>query len=65
MEAFNSEGKRFILRDGEEICSECNGDGIVMGDYPYSDTCPKCNGVGITDWITNVVGVKSITKRNY
>ena len=43
---------------GEKVCSECDGDGgMGMGDYPYSDTCPKCKGKGTLDWIENIVGV--------
>jgi len=41
----------------EKVCSKCKGSGEVMGDYPYSDTCPKCKGKGTLDWIENIVGV--------
>lgn len=42
---------------GEKECSECKGSGEVMGDYPYGEICPKCNGKGTLDWIENIVGV--------
>lgn len=42
---------------GEKKCPECDGDGKVMTDYPYSGTCPKCKGKGTLDWIERVVGI--------
>lgn len=50
--------KEIELVEGEYKCPECEGDGIVMGDYPYSDVCPKCLGEGKLDWIENAMGKK-------
>jgi len=46
------------LKEGEIKCPDCDGDGEVMGDYPFSETCPKCKGKGTLDWIENIMGVQ-------
>ena len=55
----------FFLRDGEEICRECKGRGLVIKTYmcefnnePIEDEfqCPTCRGAGKLDWVEKVVG---------
>lgn len=45
------------LKDGEVICSKCKGEGAILhGDPQKADfTCGKCDGTGVTDWITNAM----------
>ena len=43
------------------ICPECSGKGYIIktckGLY-WNETCTKCKGKKIIDWIENIVGVK-------
>ena len=41
-----------MLKEGEVICSKCNGTKIINDGWP----CPKCFGKGKLDWITNAMG---------
>lgn len=34
------------LDSGKDVCPECNGKGIVEGDYSSSCPCPLCDGEG-------------------
>jgi len=43
--------------EGRFKCPECDGDGFVMTDYPYTGPCPKCKGRGSLDWVENIMGV--------
>lgn len=43
--------------EGRFKCPVCDGDGVVMTDYPYSGPCPKCKGRGSLDWVENIMGV--------
>ena len=52
------------LKEGEYICSKCEGKGIIyemgtLSTLPY--TCNKCNGSGIVDWVEQVVGKPDIS----
>ena len=44
-----------VLKEGEIICSKCNGTGLV-GMW----ICPNCCGEGKLDWIDNVFGSRKI-----
>jgi hypothetical protein len=48
------------LNKGESICSMCEGTGAFPSKLERYDelqrTCPKCNGRGIVDWVTNAMG---------
>ena len=62
--------ERIELEEGELICSDCNGWGVVhreegVGEWPYDKpyyrnkwikNCEKCKETGKVDWIENVVG---------
>lgn len=56
-----------------EICSECNGKKYVSPDDQYNTrfikvkiggfsffkrSCPKCDGLGVINWIDNVIESK-------
>jgi len=47
------------LKEGEMICSKCEG----MGEYSYNEDvaiwCSKCQGTGKVDWLENIVGKKT------
>lgn len=60
---FNYWTREFLeLEDGEEVCSECQGYGMVMTSLAYKDhkMCVKCFGHGKFDWIEKAVGKKDI-----
>ena len=41
------EAHKYLDRKVEtKECTECDGNGFVMSDYPYSETCPVCEGEG-------------------
>ena len=42
------------LNEGEVICDECNGTGVLF--HTISGLCSKCNGKGKLDWVTNAMG---------
>jgi len=50
------------LEEGEEVCSECKGDGVrgmAIHQPPNmnpKNICSKCNGEGKLDWCEKVVG---------
>jgi len=47
------------LKNGEVICSRCKGKGFTNEDnlsIGYYSPCYKCSGLGVVDWITNIVG---------
>ncbi len=48
------------LTDGEEICTECRGYGMIMTSLLHEDhkMCHKCWGHGKLDWIEKAVGKK-------
>ncbi len=47
-----------LSAEGKVICDECNGMGYVYRDATeHRDTCIKCNGNKILDWIENITGV--------
>jgi len=62
--------KDIELEEGELICSDCNGWGVVhreegVGEWPYDKpyyrnkwikNCEKCKETGKVDWVENVVG---------
>jgi hypothetical protein len=45
------------LKEGEVKCSKCKGKGSILhGDPQKMDyNCGKCNGTGVTDWVTNAM----------
>jgi excinuclease UvrABC ATPase subunit len=45
------------MREDQVICRKCHGEGAIHGKTPQeiSITCPKCDGVGILDWIENIM----------
>ena len=49
---------QYKLEDGEIICSKCNGNCFLFGRTidEMAITCPKCQGSGKVDWITNAMG---------
>lgn len=54
------------LNEGEKICEMCGGEGEVIGDYPYGQTCSECNGKGKVDWVTKAMGsVKNLFDSRY
>jgi DnaJ-class molecular chaperone len=56
---FNYWTREFLdLKDGEEICTECSGYGMVMRAVLFENhkMCPKCWGHGKFDWIEKAVG---------
>lgn len=48
----------FYLRDGEEICEKCSGQGRLTGDGVDSfwKQCSTCRGAGKLDWVEKIVG---------
>lgn len=47
------------IEEGEEICSKCDGTGVIPSTENPSElasVCWKCNGNGKVDWITNAMG---------
>ena len=58
------------LKQGEVICSKCNGSGNQakwdqIPDYKCYLECDKCHGSGKLDWIENIVGKKPPTIKDY
>ena len=49
------------MRKDQVVCKKCNGEGAIHGAtlQEISFTCPKCDGVGILDWIENIMGKPS------
>ena len=47
------------LRDGEEACQKCKGKGVIINsdkNMMFSDnTCTRCGGSGISDWVSNAM----------
>jgi len=41
-----------FLDEGKVLCSECGGYGFID-----NNTCPKCHGHKILDWVNNITGV--------
>jgi len=53
------------LKEGQLICPKCDGGGSYPKksaalEDPYFLRCSKCQGIGIVDWIENVVGKPAI-----
>ena len=48
--------QKIKLEEGEVICKKCNGEEYIGKDFRI---CPKCNGLGKLDWITDIMGKKS------
>ena len=45
------------LEEGEVICSRCEGRGCspFFSIQEAQETCPKCNGEGKLDWVSNAM----------
>jgi hypothetical protein len=48
--------------EGMEICSECNGTGILD---KYMEICYHCKGLGRVDWIKNLTDLESRKKPKF
>lgn len=46
----------------QEKCLSCKGSGIIDVDKELAKMCPACMGNGYTDWVSNMTGVKPISK---
>jgi len=54
------------LKEGEEFCKTCHGEGMVKPKRTYTEdikkggllVCNNCLGHGKLDWVENVIGVK-------
>lgn len=62
---YNKHKKRLItLRDGEEFCTVCHGEGMVASKRNFLGihkkgrllVCKKCMGDGKVDWIEKATG---------
>lgn len=49
-----------ILEEGEVVCSRCEGEG-----WNHYDVCPKCQGRGITDWVSNAMSADATATYYY
>jgi len=63
--AFNYWTRDFVIvKEGEELCPECNGYGIEVGSIlnikDHKKICFKCSGHGKVDWIEKAVGIKDL-----
>ena len=65
MKVFNSMLQKYIItKDGEELCSKCNGKGQIplinteTNTVRYYLRCDRCGGYGKLDWIEKIVGHK-------
>jgi len=45
-----------MLNEGELICDECEGTGYSRKVNIICFKCPKCDGKGKLDWVTNAMG---------
>ena len=50
------------LKEGEDLCSECKGYGMVMEAVLFEkhQACIKCGGHGKLDWVEKAVGNKTL-----
>lgn len=47
------------LQENELVCDKCNGTGCIPSEFSPSELasrCPKCQGDGWVDWISNITG---------
>jgi DnaJ-class molecular chaperone len=47
---------KLYLKDGEVICSKCNGEGNCKFNNDVCIWCSRCQGTGKVDWISNAMG---------
>jgi hypothetical protein len=58
---FNYWTREFLeIKEGEEICSECEGYGTLLPFRKANTVCLKCFGHGKLDWIEKVTGKKDL-----
>jgi hypothetical protein len=56
---------------GNYICKECNGHGEVVFAYTQTFkplavvTCARCGGLGLIDWVENVVGKHKLIQQTF
>jgi DnaJ-class molecular chaperone len=61
---YNKHLKRLIsLKEGEEFCSECNGEGVIISKRIFTPSkkthlliCKTCIGDGKVDWVEKATG---------
>ena len=41
-------------------CMECHGRKVVKASIELERLCPRCDGKGHVDWITNIMGKSSV-----
>lgn len=47
------------LQEDQLVCDNCNGTGCVPSEFSPTELamrCPKCQGDGWVDWISNITG---------
>ena len=56
--SFMKEGQHELQED-ELVCDKCNGTGCIPSELnpnELASLCPKCQGDGYVDWISNITG---------
>ncbi len=51
-----------VVKEGEEICSDCKGHGVEISSLLKNGKvlCVNCYGHGVLDWVEKAVGKKSL-----
>lgn len=49
--------EKLITEDGYMKCSRCDGDGFIKTKDWNLIRCPKCEGMGLIDWVQNITGI--------
>lgn len=58
VESFNT-AENHELEEDQMVCDQCNGTGCIPSEFSPQELacrCPKCQGDGWVDWISNITG---------